>query len=550
MTPKSLADVLAISTRTNQSNMTSAEPGHADAPKEERALRKRPITENDGTSNSKKQKKNNAKKRPKEKAISTIKEDKKKVTKHDLRNDDAEMDDPEELDASDYEQPANVDEDSSAAEEDEEEDIDEEELAQERVQVVSSEAKKDNTTVNKAISKHGNFDFVAPRTQKAQADLDTHFPGTEDKLDEEGSSVENVEHPKPSARDKKYNDEENLAEEPQRPVFQGSESQERPSKPSKNAKSAASKRVTIDVAQIAAADTQNQNWPVEAHLFYPESGQRYIPLLKQPQHLRLVISETTNISIGIMLFQDACPKSEDQNNYVMLAFKTACNKHDKPLIADRFDRDDKFKQYIIAYINNRVSTIRGRVKESAQNIVPARYDLLKLDETGRSKLVKDLLKACCYIFPLGDSMNTKTWRSNEPYQHPAVVDILKDAFWTDSANHVSLGKKYTETFSSTVDDDSAKEVPKAMLGLIGIAIFAALREYTTGTRVKQNFDLSIMRDEYLRHIRFIEQKIIKDDGSGRKKYHNMAAKLYQQVTKSGEAANEDELPDVDWDNMA
>ncbi|KAF5340533.1 hypothetical protein D9758_015824 [Tetrapyrgos nigripes] len=476
--------------------------------------------------------KNGKRQGPKEKAISTIKEDKKKVTKHDLRNDDAEMDDPEELDASDYEQPANVDEDSSAAEEDEEEDIDDEELAQEtltvhqRVQVVSSEAKKDNTTVNKAISKHGNFDFVAPRTQKAQADLDTHFPGTEDKLDEEGSSVENVEHPK------------------------GSESQERPSKPSKNAKSAASKRVTIDVAQIAAADTRNQNWPVEAHLFYPESGQRYIPLLKQPQHLRLVISETTNISIGIMLFQDACPKSEDQNNYVMLAFKTACNKHDKSLIADRFDRDDKFKQYIIAYINNRVSTIRGRVKESAQNIVPARYDLLKLDETGRSKLVKDLLKACCYIFPLGDSMNTKTWRSNEPYQHPAVVDILKDAFWTDSANHVSLGKKYTETFSSTVDDDSAKEVPKAMLGLIGIAIFAALREYTIGTHVKQNFDLSIMRDEYLRHIRFIEQKIIKDDGSGRKKYHNMAAKLYQQVTKSGEAANEDELPDVDWDNMA
>ncbi|KAF5359939.1 hypothetical protein D9758_013976 [Tetrapyrgos nigripes] len=63
---------------------------------------------------------------------------------------------------------------------------------------------------------------------------------------------------------------------------------------------------------------------------------------------------------------------------------------------------------------------------------------------------------------------SKIWRSNEPYYHPAVIDTLKAAFWTDSQNHTCLGKKYINYFGSTIEDDDAKEVPMAMLGLVGV----------------------------------------------------------------------------------
>ncbi|KAF5353618.1 hypothetical protein D9758_013765 [Tetrapyrgos nigripes] len=70
---------------------------------------------------------------------------------------------------------------------------------------------------------------------------------------------------------------------------------------------------------------------------------------------------------------------------------------------------------------------------------------------------------------------SKIWRSNEPYYHPAVIDTLKAAFWTDSQNHTCLGKKYINYFGSTIDDDDAKEVPMAMLGLVDVMTVCAFR---------------------------------------------------------------------------
>ncbi|KAF5328881.1 hypothetical protein D9758_018394 [Tetrapyrgos nigripes] len=379
------------------------------------------------------------------------------------------VDDPEPPEASDDEQIARVDDDDSAFEEEDDGEINDEELAQERIQVIGDAAgKKKPAKATIAVIGENSFDIVAPTPKRSAS-------GASNTLTDSATGhavIEDVE-------------EASLNEQCPKPKT----TQERQGKSSKKSAKSAHKEEAANYAEIAATDV--------THMYYPESGQRYISLLKQPQNLCLVISETTNNAIGIMIFRDACPKSEDQQAGI---------------------------------VNNRVSTIRGHVKEAAEKIVPARYELLKLDETQRSKLVKDLLKAC-YIFPLTNPTDTMTWRSNQPYRHPAVLDVLKEALWTDSPHAASLGKKFVDMFSSTVDEDDAKEVPMAMIDLVRIAIFAALREYTTGTRVKQNFDLVLMRTEYEKHIQLMEQKIIKPDQSGRSKYHNMAAELYREVTR-------------------
>ncbi|KAK7464426.1 hypothetical protein VKT23_006593 [Stygiomarasmius scandens] len=351
----------------------------------------------------------------------------------------------------------------------------------------------------------------------------------------------------------------------QRPNMQTPQAQPIRVKGSKKITTSKSEK-TSDLTKVAASDPRNNGYPPEAHMFFPESGQCYISLKKQPPVLCRIINETNHTATIITLFQDAFPESKDQRHYISLAFATACDKYKLPTIADRFEKDDKFKDLIIACVSNRLSTLRGRVKEAAEKIVPARYELFRVDTPQRAQLVKDLIKACCYVFPLADvrcillsclhlfsllpePMNTMTWRSNQPYQHPAVHDVLKHAFWTDSQNHVCLGKRLVDTFSSSVDHDDAKEVPMAMIGLVSVAIFATLREYSTGSQVKQTFDSAIMRTEYLKHIRLMEDRIIGQNGNGRNKYHNMASRLYQELMKDTNSASAEDLPVIDVDNM-
>ncbi|KAK7439038.1 hypothetical protein VKT23_017744 [Stygiomarasmius scandens] len=340
--------------------------------------------------------------------------------------------------------------------------------------------------------------------------------------------------PRSSTRDAKYNSE--------RPVIQLQVPE--PTKRGKKKVSKATGHVVTPEAPGLITDPLNQGWSAATHMTFPEPGLRYISLTKQPQTLRRVINDTIDIAVGIALFQDAFPKTEAQRHYIQLAMSGACDKLGQSVILDRFTRDTRYRDFIISCVTSRISHLRSEVKKEAAKVVPGLYDLLKLKPDARSELVKDLLKACCYIFPLGDPLKTSTWRRHQPYLHPAVLAVLKASFW----NAQGLGRRLEGTFHSSSEADNAKEIPLAMLGLVGTAIFASLKEYSSGEHQKEGFEAAVFQEEYNKHIVFCQERIIKPDQSGRQKYHNLTAKLYREASNTT-SFDDSNLPDVDFDGM-
>ncbi|KAJ3989299.1 hypothetical protein F5890DRAFT_1486733 [Lentinula detonsa] len=143
-------------------------------------------------------------------------------------------------------------------------------------------------------------------------------------------------------------------------------------------------------------------------------------------------------------------------------------------------------------------------------------------------------------------------RTNEPYRHPAIVAVMRRYFFTGNK---SLGRRFRDTFSSSLDSDNSKEVPQALLGIVVVAIFAALKEWSEGLdqRKSQDFVSADFSDEYELHMTLLQTKIYKNDGTGIAKYHALMARLYREVSTGSssdiKASSSEKMPDLDFDGM-
>lgn len=64
-------------------------------------------------------------------------------------------------------------------------------------------------------------------------------------------------------------------------------------------------------------------------------------------------------------------------------------------------------------------------------------------------------------------VDSATVRTNEPYRHPAIIAVMRKYFFTGNK---SLGRRFHDTFSSSIDSDNSKEIPQAMLGIVVVAV--------------------------------------------------------------------------------
>ncbi|THU76764.1 hypothetical protein K435DRAFT_878754 [Dendrothele bispora CBS 962.96] len=292
--------------------------------------------------------------------------------------------------------------------------------------------------------------------------------------------------------------------------------------------------------------TCNRGWPVETHMVYPD-GQRMISKCVQPEPLQIILNEAITIMLGLFLLKNSFVDGTEQLRMCNLGFSTACTTLSSQQVLYRADRDNEYRKHLINYIFGRVCHMRSQVKVVAQAVVPSRYELLSISVEERKKLVNDLLDSLVYIFPLSKPTDTLTWRSNEPYRHPAVIDVLQKAFFKGKK---AIGRRYDANFGSISSIDTSKEIPKPMLALAGVAIFAALKEWTSGNQEDEDFSAADMQEEYDKHIALIDTQILKPDRSGKEKYHNLMAYLYRQANgRPSASAKPSKLPQIDFDGM-
>ncbi|THU77632.1 hypothetical protein K435DRAFT_877594 [Dendrothele bispora CBS 962.96] len=385
----------------------------------------------------------------------------------------------------------------------------------------------------------GFNDGFPPETDAGTSDASSAFNMSINDEDESDSEEVN-KITKPTVQDTKYNSEVRVHTISQliklnpleRPVLQASKTTTNKVSKQNTQRATEPSNSHTSAAQIsshpASADPRNNGWDYTTFMTYPASGKRYIKKENQPPTLAKVMKESISIAIGLFLFRNAFPTPEEAHTMVDLSLTTACTKLKQPHVLNRIQQEEEYRDFLIAYIMGRVSSMRGDVKKIAVAVVPGLYEFAKLLPNDRAALVKGLVDRQAYIFPLNNPMQPSSWRLNEPYRHPAIVEVIKQSFFQGPK---SYGKQYDVNFMSSSETDKAKEIPTAMLALASVAVFAALREWLSGERTGEDFSGSLMTDEYQYLVDICSKRIIGANGRGREKYHNMTARLYREVNR-------------------
>ncbi|KAJ3793787.1 hypothetical protein GGU11DRAFT_848399, partial [Lentinula aff. detonsa] len=161
----------------------------------------------------------------------------------------------------------------------------------------------------------------------------------------------------------------------------------------------------------------------------------------------------------------------------------------QPLISNRIEKDDIFSRHLTNYVTGCVGKLRITVKKAAVDVVASLYGLLQV--------------------PADDEEKSLFFKGAKSY-----------------------GQHFINTFTSSSSTDDMKEIPSAMLTLVIVGIFAALKEWEEGEdqREEQDFASATFADVVGLHNALLIDKIRDAKiGNGAGKYHTLMARLYRDA---------------------
>ncbi|KAJ3736831.1 hypothetical protein DFJ43DRAFT_1149943 [Lentinula guzmanii] len=301
-------------------------------------------------------------------------------------------------------------------------------------------------------------------------------------------------------------------------------------------------------SHAASMEDLNIGWHDSTHLVYPNQ-QRTISISLQQQAIKDVLHEGILLAIGLAIFQNGFAPSDKQLTGSRNSILSAAQSLKHVQIANRIEYDAQYARHLTNYVTGRVGNMRGKLEEVAQELVPSLYGIHQVPVTNdqHKKFVGDLLDRLNYIFPRTTKFSGLSQRGDGGGM--AERKLRRKRTDTDPNDKVIF------MISTENNQDDAKEIPQAMLGLVSIAIYATLEEWKDGGHQCKNEDFASadFNDQYEPHMKFIRAKILKLDGSGKGKYHSLMARLYRKANFStsvvDENANDSKLLDLDFDGI-
>ncbi|KAK1218960.1 hypothetical protein PQX77_018327 [Marasmius sp. AFHP31] len=127
---------------------------------------------------------------------------------------------------------------------------------------------------------------------------------------------------------------------------------------------------------------------------------------------------------------------------------------------------------------------------------------------------------------------------SRPYQHPAIVAVLRTLFVGSS----SPGVTFQQLFRSSLAGSDDPEIPMAMLAMVAAIVHFSLQEYSEGRFVLKKFESSAVQGEYEENIAILG-KIAEHP----RKYHCMMADLYRLATSEESAKKPEDNDDSELD---
>ncbi|KZT18175.1 hypothetical protein NEOLEDRAFT_1125670 [Neolentinus lepideus HHB14362 ss-1] len=221
-------------------------------------------------------------------------------------------------------------------------------------------------------------------------------------------------------------------------------------------------------------------------------------LTTQTEEIQAVIRRAIDISLIEILTVNSYPDVTMRTKLVRDACVNAAVKlgdHYKPILIKLLD--EKQKEFVKALSNipdARISLARGEVRDAALGQVVGHYGLIQ----GCGKHVAELLKEQRYIFSVNP--HSGTVNAKEPYRHPAVLAVVRQAYFQSKMAKFVATILSLSAFSSSLKDRDEPELPAAMVALASTAIHAAISEWSSGTVLALDFSGNGFASVYNSHI--------------------------------------------------
>ncbi|KAF8878335.1 hypothetical protein BD779DRAFT_1676926 [Infundibulicybe gibba] len=188
--------------------------------------------------------------------------------------------------------------------------------------------------------------------------------------------------------------------------------------------------------------------------------------------------------------------------------------------------------------NARVSSWRSNAKKDASSSVVNSYQLTRTNPRRTVGWLAEL----AYIYPgdVGDVANNtgQTLDGGRPYEHPVILTVLEQCFFTGPS---SIGARLINKFkSSRKDRPEEKEVPIPMLALIATGVYAATKEWETGSRIKTEFGGKLFEMTYQRHVEFLDTILAEKPNA----FHAMMHRIYLRVSGAALLPSDEPAPPI------
>ncbi|KAG1810330.1 uncharacterized protein HD556DRAFT_1302656 [Suillus plorans] len=124
--------------------------------------------------------------------------------------------------------------------------------------------------------------------------------------------------------------------------------------------------------------------------------------------------------------------------------------------------------------------------------------------------------------PTLDQALSSTILSTDPFQAPAILDTIAEAFFVDDA---SVGVKFHEKLVSTVEDrPDERELPVAMVALAGTAVRSVIMQYSS-EKYDRDFNCELYSGIYKTLVGILNGIF----DTSERKYHVLMNSVYKTV---------------------
>ncbi|KAK7676272.1 hypothetical protein QCA50_020773 [Cerrena zonata] len=260
----------------------------------------------------------------------------------------------------------------------------------------------------------------------------------------------------------------------------------------------------------------DQFWPKAVHLKL--SIHNHVNVNSQRPRIKVILKRLNKLITYDAFIYDAFPEYPYKINYLRECCEAAAGDDDE--VTERIAKDEEYFLLLKTVPENRLISIRGKIKSHLRSLVAATYGLTP----GCSVLVRAWRKGRRYIYP---GATPGTIDSSAPYQNPCIIQGLSSAFFSGPTSFVQLHFSIFKVDRSANDKDKTTlEVTRSMVGLVATAIESILCDWETGTYDHTALISNTANIVYKGHIIFLKEIKTKKP----KSYHFMLSTLFYMAS--------------------